>query len=202
MASKLREKLVDTALKLFYDQGFHVVSVDTILAEAGISKPTLYKYFRSKNELILAALRRRDEQSRNWLMREMERRGSTTREQLLALFDTLGEFFLTEEFRGCMFINATVEFPHLDDPIHQAAAEHKRIFGRHIAELVDKLNVLAPEELTEQLLILMEGAVITAHVSQPKTVAQQARRSAEILIDHALKKSQEPHSYEEQQSLN
>ncbi|GJL56435.1 MAG: TetR family transcriptional regulator [Nitrospirales bacterium] len=190
MASKLRDKLVDTALKLFYDQGFHVVSVDTILAEAGISKPTLYKYFRSKNELILAALRRRDEQSRNWLMREMERRGSTPRDQLLALFDTLGEFFLTEDFRGCMFINATVEFPQLDDPIHQAATEHKRIFGRHVGDLVDKLEVLTPNELTEQLLILMEGAVITAHVSQPKSTAQQARRSAEIMIDHALQEAQ------------
>jgi len=190
MASKLRDKLVDTALKLFYDQGFHVVSVDTILAEAGISKPTLYKYFRSKNELILAALRRRDEQSRNWLMREMERRGSTPREQLLALFDTLGEFFLTEEFRGCMFINATVEFPQLDDPIHQAATEHKRIFGRHVGDLVDKLDVLTPNGLTEQLLILMEGAVITAHVSQPKSTAQQAKRSAEIMIDHALQEAQ------------
>ncbi len=192
MASKLRDKLVDTALKLFYDKGFHVVSVDTILAVAGISKPTLYKYFRSKNELILAALRLRDEQSRNWLMREMARRGNTPREQLLALFETLGEFFLTQEFRGCMFINATVEFPHLDDPIHQAAAEHKRIFGRHIGDLVDKLKVLTPNELTEQLLILMEGAVITAHVSQAKTAAQQAKRSAEILIDHALKESHDP----------
>ncbi len=202
MASKLREKLVDTALKLFYDKGFHVVSVDTILAEAGISKPTLYKYFRSKNELILATLRLRDEQSRNWLMREMQRRGTTPREQLLALFDTLGEFFLTEEFRGCMFINATVEFPQLDDAIHQAAAEHKRIFGKHIAELVDKLHVHAPEELTEQLLILMEGAVITAHVSQAKTVAQQAKRSAEILIDHTLRESQEQRLREEQPSLD
>jgi len=189
MASKLRDKLVDTALKLFYDQGFHVVSVDMILAKAGISKPTLYKYFRSKNELILASLRRRDEQSRNWLMREMERRGSTPREQLLALFDTLGEFFLTKEFRGCMFINATVEFPQLDDPIHQAATEHKRIFGRHIGDLVDRLNVLKPEELTEQLLILMEGAVITAHVSQPKSTAQHAKRSAAIMIDHALQEA-------------
>ena len=95
----------------------------------------------------------------------------------------------------------TVEFPQLDDPIHEAAAEHKRIFGRHIAELVDNLNVLEPEELTEQLLILMEGAVITAHVSQPKTVAQQARRSAEILIDHALKNNQVQHASEEQESL-
>ncbi|MGB0909633.1 MAG: TetR/AcrR family transcriptional regulator [Nitrospirales bacterium] len=191
MASKLRDKLVNTALKLFYDKGFHVVSVDTILAEAGISKPTLYKYFRSKNELILATLRQRDEQSRNWLMREMQRRGTTPREQLLVLFDTLGEFFRTEEFRGCMFINATVEFPQLDDAIHQAATEHKRIFGQYISEIVDKLNIHAPDELTEQLLILMEGAVITAHVSQPKTVAQQAKRSAEILIDYALQKSQE-----------
>ncbi|MCA9471622.1 MAG: TetR family transcriptional regulator [Nitrospirales bacterium] len=193
MTAKSRDILIDTALKLFYDQGFHVVSVDAILAEAGISKPTLYKHFRSKNELILAALRRRDEQSRNWLMREMERRGSTPREQLLALFDTLGEFFQTEDYRGCMFINATVEFPDANDPINQAAAEHKRIFGRHVREIIEKLDVQKPDELAEQLLLLMEGAVITAHVSQPKTAALHARRSAEIMIDHALSKTQEQH---------
>jgi len=183
--------MVDTALRLFYEQGLHAVSVDTILMEAGVSKPTLYKYFRSKNELILAALRQRDEQVRNWLMREMEHRGKSTRGQLLALFDILEEFFQSKEFRGCMFINATVEFPELDDPIHHAAAEHKRIFGRHIAQLVDSLEVLAPDELTQELLILMEGAVITAHVSRSKTAAKYAKKSAEVLIDYALKQTQE-----------
>lgn len=190
MASKLRGKVVDTALRLFYEHGLHAVSVDTILIEAGVSKPTLYKYFRSKNELILAALRLRDEQIRNWFMREMERRGKSAREQLLALFDILDEFIQGKEFRGCMFINATVEFPGLDDPIHHAAAEHKRIFGRHIAQLVDSLQVLAPDELTQELLILMEGAIITAHVSQSTTAAKYAKKSAEVLIDYALKQTQ------------
>lgn len=101
-----------------------------------------------------------------------------------------------------MFINATVEFPHLKDPIHQAATKHRRIFGRHIAELVDQLDVLTPEELTAQLLELMEGAIITAQVSQSKTAAQHAKRSAEILVRRALKEAQEQRSGEMQKSLS
>ena len=68
-----RDELVDTALRLFYTRGFNATGIDKILAEAGVAKMTLYKHFRSKEELILAALNRRDEQFRNWLMGEMEK---------------------------------------------------------------------------------------------------------------------------------
>ena len=106
-----RDELVDTALRLFYTRGFNATGIDKILAEAGGAKMTLYKHFRSKEELILAALNRRDEQFRNWLMGEMEKASPRPRERLLAMFDALEDWFNGRAFKGlgfngCAFINA------------------------------------------------------------------------------------------------
>ncbi len=84
-----RDHLIDTALRLFYQQGYHATGIDRILAESGVAKMTLYKHFRSKDELILAALQLRDERFRNWLMAEMEAASPDPVERLLAMFDAL-----------------------------------------------------------------------------------------------------------------
>ena len=89
MAVSRRDHLVDTALEMFCRDGFHATGIDKILAHAGVAKMTLYNHFRSKDELILAALRRRDEKFRNWFMRAVERLGKTPRNRLLAIFDAL-----------------------------------------------------------------------------------------------------------------
>ena len=106
MALSRRDHLVETAAELFRRNGYHATGIDRILAESGCAKMTLYKHFRSKDELILAALRRRDEQFRNALMRAVERRAESPRGRLLAVFERLGELIAEPDFSGCMFVNA------------------------------------------------------------------------------------------------
>ena len=117
-----RDLIVDVALKLFYRNGFHATGVDRIIAEAGVSKKTLYSHFRTKDELILATLRKRDELFRNRMMRETERRASNPRDRLLSVFDFLADWFAEEGFSGCMFINASAEFAEPDNPSHMISA--------------------------------------------------------------------------------
>ncbi|GJL56434.1 MAG: TetR family transcriptional regulator [Nitrospirales bacterium] len=181
-----KERLVESALQLFYERGFHATGIDMILTKANVSKPTLYKYFDSKDALILAALHRRDESVRQWLIAEMEQRAATPAERILALFDVLADWFQSPDFQGCMFINATAEYAQHDYPVHQASAEHKRVFGQYILGLTSDAGVANPEELTAQILVLMEGAIATAHVSGPGVVAQQARKTVELLLSHAV----------------
>ena len=111
-----REQLVDTALRLFYRDGFHATGIDKILAEAGVARMTLYKHFKSKDDLVLAALRRRDEQFRTWFERAVEQRGATPRARLVAIFDALDDWFAGRafpggEFHGCAFVNAPPNSP-------------------------------------------------------------------------------------------
>lgn len=186
MASVRRDHLVDTALSLFSRNGFHATGIDRILSESGVAKMTLYKHFRSKDELILAALRRNDELHRNWFMREVERLAMTPRERLLALFTALENWFRDEKFCGCCFINAIAEYSDIEDPIHAAAAEHKRLLRAYVRELAEAAQVKNAEGLADQLMLLMEGAIISTQVTRNPALAQQARAAAEVLINNAL----------------
>lgn len=180
-----KDRLVESALQLFYERGFHATGIDMILTKANASKPTLYKYFDSKDALILAALRRRDESVRRWLISVIEQRATAPAERILALFDVLAEWFQAPDFQGCMFINATAEYAQHDHPVHQASAEHKRAFGQYILTLAKGANVANPEELTAQVLLLMEGAIATAHVTGPGLAAQHARKTVEVLLSQS-----------------
>ncbi len=184
MPASKRDQLVDTAVKLFSTDGFHATGIDRILAESGVAKMTLYKHFRSKEELILAALRRRDERFRNWFMKTVEDQADRPADRLLAMFDVLGQWIRDDGFRGCIFINASAEFGDREHPIHASAAEHKRLMLNYVRQLAADAGVADPDELAAQLLLLMEGAFAVAHVCGHCDAPSQARRAAEVLIHH------------------
>lgn len=181
-----REQIVTEALKLFYRDGFTATGVDKIISEAKVSKKTLYNHFKSKDELILATLRKRDEMFRNNLMRETERQGSSPREQLLAIFDVVGDWFREKTFSGCMFINASAEFSDADNPSHIISAEHKRLVCEYIRSIAAEAGAADPEELAKRLNLLIEGAIVDAHVCGNKKAAERAKKMAGVFIDMAL----------------
>ncbi|MGI9303846.1 MAG: TetR/AcrR family transcriptional regulator [Gammaproteobacteria bacterium] len=185
MRSNRRDELISTAVKLFARQGYHATGIDQIIAESGVAKMTLYNHFKSKNELILAALRRYDEDARHRIMRSIERRARNPRERLLALFDVLDEWFTSDKFFGCMFINATAEFAQHDDPIHAVAEQHKRLLRNYLREQALAAGAQDPDNLVEQICLLMDGAIVTAQINGQSTAAQ-ARSAAEVLLAQAL----------------
>ena len=185
MVSTKRDQLVETALELFARDGFHATGIDRILGESGVAKMTLYNHFKSKDELILAVLHRRDEKFRNDFMRDVERRADTPRGRLLALFDVLGDWFAGRGFTGCMFINASAEFADPADPIHAAAAEHKRLVCDYVRELATAAGAADPDTLAQRLMLLMEGAIVMAHVCGDTGAAARAKSAADALLDHA-----------------
>lgn len=185
MTSSRRDQLIDTALDLFLENGFHATGIDRILAEAGVAKMTLYKHFRSKDELILAALKRRDERFLAWFMDAVERLGGTPRDRLLGIFDALGEWFSAKDFRGCLFINASAEFGQPDNPIREAAREHKRLVFNYVRGLTAAADARDAESLAKGLCLLMEGAIVMARVANETDSAGQARRAARVLIAEA-----------------
>lgn len=181
-----RDELVGKALKAFYANGFHATGMDRLVEITGISKTSMYKHFRSKEALILAALQRRDAEFRGWLFQRMTALGETPRDQLLALFDALGEWFEEPGFRGCMFIKAASEFQEPDHPIHVQAAAHKALLFDHLKGLAHEAGAAEPVLLARQLLILKEGAIVAAQVEHNRLAARQAKAAAATLIDAAL----------------
>ena len=187
--SKKRDHLVDVALQLFYRHGFHATGIDQIVAEAGIARMTLYKHFPSKVDLIVATLERRDDNFRSWLFGYMENQ-ETSRDKILSLFDALdlwfkGEAFPEQSFFGCMFINASAEFSNPEHPAHKVAARHKVLLKDHLEKIIQGAGISSSEVLSSQLLLLKEGAIVTAQVSGDLEAANGAKRIAEMLLDTA-----------------
>ena len=184
--SPRREHLIDTAIVLFAEHGYHATGIDAILAAAGVSKKTLYRHFRSKDELILAALKKYDGLFRNDFMRQVEARAETPRARLLAVFDVAADWFRQNNFYGCMYINAIGEYAAPDTPIRQVCKEFKALMRRYIESLCVDLRVPDPAGLAEELALLLEGAIVTAQVSETRArAAQVAATAAAVLIDRA-----------------
>jgi AcrR family transcriptional regulator len=185
-SSARRDHLVETALDLFYKNGFHATGIDTILAESGVAKMTLYKYFKSKDELILAALELRDRRWMGWFREELKRRAKSPEQRPMAVFDALGEWFRMEEFRGCMFINAASEYSGLDGRIGDLAARHKRLVREELREMAEGAGLKHPSALADQLALLVEGAIVMALLEKSPEWASTAKDAARVLIGSAI----------------
>ena len=181
-SKKKKEQLVDTALRLFCRHGFRAIGVDTILAEAGVAKMTLYNNFGSKEALILAALKKRDEEHIAWLAAETEARAAAPEDRLLTLFDALDAWFAGGDFHGCPFLKASDEFDNQDDPIHRAALEHKGHLLGLIREYAGAAGAPDPGRLAGEIYLLVEGATVVAQLTDDRSTAARARQAAEALL--------------------
>ncbi|SDZ19638.1 transcriptional regulator, TetR family [Jannaschia faecimaris] len=187
MRPNKRDELVRNALDVFYRDGFHATGMDKLVAETGISKTSMYKHFRTKEDLILAVLRLRDERFRNWFCRRVEEIAEAPKDRLLAVFDALEEWFKSPEFKGCMFIKAVSEFQNPEDPIHIQSATHKRMLLEFVQGIAAQARVTDPGTLARQLMLLKEGAIVTAVMQGEAKVAADAKAAARILIAAAAR---------------
>jgi len=180
--SPKRAELVETAWRLFYRDGYHAVGIDTVLAEAGVAKMTLYKHFPSKEDLIAEVLERRSRELRANLDRMVEGAGRSPTKRLLAIFDAFDALFHGADFNGCAFIKAVAEYPDPKSAPHRVAAAHKAALRARLTELAEELPARDAEALASSLVLLAEGAIVTAHVQGRKTAAREAAEAARILI--------------------
>lgn len=197
MPPSRRNELIDAAMNVFYRHGFHNTGLDMVLAESNISRMTLYNHFKSKDELIVAALQRRDEIFRSNMMQYIQSLPAAPMKRLLGIFDWHEQWFTGKNFHGCMFINASAEFTDPKDPVRKVAAQHKASVLRFLTERCEMANLKRPAELAQSLNLLLEGAITTAHITgmtghegaTPSEAAKQAKRTAKILIKAHQKKS-------------
>lgn len=180
--SDKRQLVLETALTLFHAHGYHAVGIDRVLAESGVAKMTMYKYFPSKNALIEAVLSERDLRFRRSLLEFVNGVDDPT-EKFRALFLWHHRWFKEASFNGCMFINAVAEFPEINNSIRQASIKHKALIQDFIESILNL--VLATEisqRLSGQFTQLLDGATIAAQVAGDRMAALLAWRSAVGLL--------------------
>lgn len=183
--SPKRNHLLATARRLFYQDGYRVVGIDTLLAEAKVAKMTLYNHFASKEDLIVAVIEQQDREVREALIAAVQAAGRSPRRQLMAVFDWLKGWFESADFKGCAFIRACSEYPESDHPIHQAAVRHKQAVNGLLLQIVTDAGAKNPPELANTLSLLVDGAILAAHSTGSSSSAATACNAATTLLKHA-----------------
>jgi AcrR family transcriptional regulator len=179
-----KEKLFETAARLFYQHGYRAVGVDTIAAESGIGKMTLYRHYPSKDDLIVAFLKASNEDFWGYFEHSTGN-APTARGKLLAFFEALQDYVTTPDCYGCPFINVATEYPNAEHAGHQVALEHKQSVRERFLQLAVEAGARQPEKLANALLLLMDGAYMAARMfgGSPGNPAANVAEAAQDLID-------------------
>ena len=177
-----RERVLEAAYDLFSREGVRAVGVDTIVREAGVAKMTLYRNFRSKEDLALAFMELREERwTHEWLQSEIERRAATPRDRLLAIFDVFGEWFGDSDYEGCAFVSILLELSDPDDPIRQAAVRHLANIRAIVGELAERAGIEDTDTFARKWHILMKGSIVAA-AEGDRDAARSGRELGELLL--------------------
>ncbi|MDT2006611.1 TetR family transcriptional regulator [Rhodococcus opacus] len=181
-----RDRLLAAADDLFFKEGIRAVGINRVLEEARTPIMTLYRNFGSKDGLAAAYLERRGERVREEVIGEVGRRASSPREAILMTFDIVLEGLEKGDFRGCPFINATVEMASPDHEVTKIAQRIKGAGRAYFAELAAEMGVPDPVGLAIQLTVLLDGATASAVLFRDSSGADNARAAAETLLDAAM----------------
>ncbi|HEV3172332.1 MAG TPA: TetR/AcrR family transcriptional regulator [Actinocrinis sp.] len=181
----VRERLLAAADELFYAEGVNTVGIDQVIKKAGVAKASLYNTFGSKEELVRAYLRGRHTRTRERMARELEARYRTPRERLSGVFEVQGQIFAEPDFRGCAFMCASAE-SDTSEAVEKATEEYRLWMHSLFLDLAYAAGVPAPETLARQLVVIYDGAGVSAWLDRDPGVSTSAADIAKTLVDAAF----------------
>jgi AcrR family transcriptional regulator len=177
-----RDRIDTAAYELFSRRGVRAVGVNAVIARSGVAKRTLYLHYPSKQKLVLAFLRRREELwTRAWLQESVERRAGSAASRLLAVFDVFDGWFRRSAFEGCAFIRVLLEHDDRAHPIRKSAEGHVRTVRDFLRQLAQEAHVRDPDGFARQWQILMSGSIIAACAGD-RTAALRAKKLGVVLL--------------------
>jgi len=183
VAVPARQRILDSAYELFSRRGVRAVGVDEVIKSASVAKATLYRHFKSKDDLVLAFLQQREQLwTKDWVEAEARRRGENPEEQLLAIFDLFHDWFQNEDFEGCSFINVLLEMNDRKTPIGKASADHLTAIRSIIRSLAEEAGLRESEQFAHSWHILMKGSIVAA-AEGDRDAARRAQAMGRLLIE-------------------
>ena len=179
-----RERILDTAYELFSRHGIRAVGVDQVIERAGVAKATLYRHFPSKDELVLAFLRRREKVwTIGWVEAEAKRGGSTPEEQLLAIFDAFDGWFRRDDFEACSFINVLLEMGP-EHPASTASIGHLENIRSIVGRLAEEAGLRDPDSFARSWHILMKGSIVSAAEGDTEAARRAKLMARRLIAEH------------------
>lgn len=179
---ELRERILATASGLFYQRGVRAVGVDLVIAEAGVAKTSLYRYFPTKDDLIVAFLEREDVDFWSVWDEVGRRHAGDPAGELEAQLRWIGERLARSNYRGCPQINVAAEFAEHDHPAREVARSHMQALRKRLGALARGLGASHPEQLAAQLAVLVNGAFVSSELLAPDEATDVLVGAARALV--------------------
>jgi AcrR family transcriptional regulator len=180
------DKILGVARDLFYREGIRAVGVDEIVKKAGVTKPSLYRSFSSKDELTASYLRQYDREFWQRFDQAVAGHPGDPRAQIIAFLSRVGKRTQQPDYRGCGMTNAAVEYPERGHPARAVSEENKRELRRRLRAMAAEMGARDADTLGDGLLLLIEGAYISGQLFGIGGPAASVAKNAELLIDASL----------------
>lgn len=181
--SEARQRLLDTASRLFYAEGLHSVGVDRIIAEASVTRATMYRHFRSKDDLVVEYLNGADQAVRQQVEAARSQQ-STADDALRAVGLSITDGIRSPGFRGCAFLNAAAEYPDPEHPVHRAVLAHRAWFLATVTELLADTGKPDSEPAGRHFVMLRDGAMVAGALTDPEPICETFLRGIEGLLTY------------------
>lgn len=166
-AADVRDRILGTASRLFYERGVRAVGVDLVVEEAAVAKTSLYRYFPTKDDLIVAFLEREDVDFWAQWDSVAARFVDNPAGELEAHMRWIGERLARSNYRGCPQINVAAEFAEQDHPARQVSQRHMQALRSRLQDITKRLKVTRPKPLAAQLAVLVNGAFVSSALLSP-----------------------------------
>jgi AcrR family transcriptional regulator len=164
-----RDRILDAATVLFYENGIRATSADRVIEMVGITKVTFYRHFHTKDDLVVAYLERRAAWERA-AVTQARQSGADARQVLHLIAEGIGGESCRPGFRGCPFINAAAEYADAEHPIRRVVDSHRRWFHEAMTEIVAEADVPNAAVAADELVMLRDGAMVSGYLSDPEHV--------------------------------
>lgn len=178
----VRERVLATASDLFYREGVRAVGVDLIVERAGVAKTSLYRHFRTKDDLIAAFLEREDKDFWSDWDSVALRHAKDPAAELKAHLKWIGERIARPNYRGCPQLNVAAEFPAPDHPARLVATAHKTELRRRLKKIAEGIGVRHPQRLASQLALVIDGAFMSGRLLEKESATLVLQSTARALI--------------------
>ena len=178
----VRQRILDTACRLFYERGVRAVGVDLVVDESGVAKTSLYRHFRTKDDLIVAFLEREDAEFWAQWDEVAARHADDPVAEIEAHMRWIGKRLARTNYRGCPQINVAAEFAEADHPSRTVSREHMQAMRKRLADTARKLGAARPGELAAQLGVLVNGAFVSASMLSPDEATRVLLGAARALL--------------------
>jgi AcrR family transcriptional regulator len=183
--SEARARLLATATRIFYAEGLHSVGIDRIVAEAKVTRATLYRHFPSKDDLVVAYLEGVHEMEREGIDKAVAG-GLPAADSLRAIAKSVADGIGSAHFRGCAFLNAVAEYPDPTHPVHQAVLAHREWFLQTVTDLLAQVGEAPAEPAGRHFVMLRDGAMAAGCLSDPAEVCDTFRQGVDGILQHRL----------------